>query len=117
MTTSVYLINKGINKPIIFHGLRAQYILYAGAIITGDLLLFAVLYISGINSWICLPFSTTIGIAGILRVYHLSHRYGEFGLLKKRAARRFPRTIRSHSRHPFIDLKKPDQKINLKNSA
>ena len=52
MTTSVYLINKGINKPILFHGLRAQYILYAGAIITGDTLLFAVLYISGINSWI-----------------------------------------------------------------
>jgi conjugation system TraG family ATPase len=58
MTTSVYLINKGINKPIIFHGLRAQYILYAGAIITGDMLLFAVLHISGIPKDHAIPFTS-----------------------------------------------------------
>jgi hypothetical protein len=42
MTTSVYLIHKGINKPITFKGLQGQYILYGGAILTADLLLFAI---------------------------------------------------------------------------
>ena len=106
MTTSVYHIHKGINRPIVFRGLRAQYILYAGGILVGDLLLFAILYISGVSSWICLPFTITLAAAGILAVYRLSHRYGEFGLLKHRAARRLPPALRSHSRHPFIHLKR-----------
>jgi hypothetical protein len=101
MTTSVYLINKGINKPIIFHDLRAQYILYAGAIITGDMLLFAILYISGISSWICLPFTMTIGTASLPPQPSIWRIWPP----KKRAARRFPKTIRSHSRHTFINLK------------
>jgi len=106
MTTSVYPIHKGINKPITFRGLQAQYILYAGGILIGNLFLFAVLYISGISSWFCLPFTFALGAAGIGKVYQLSHQYGEFGLMKLRAARRLPHTLRSHSRHLFIHLKK-----------
>lgn len=90
MTTSVYHINKGINKPIVFRGLQSQYILYAGGITIGDLLLFAILHISGINSWIYLPFTGTLGAAGTATLYRLNHQYGEFGLLKIRAARHLP---------------------------
>jgi hypothetical protein len=106
MTTSVYLIHKGINKPIVYKGLQGQYILYGGAILIGDMLLFAVLYLSGVTPWICLPLTTTLGAAGILTISRLSHRYGVFGLLKKRAARRLPPTLRSHSQKLFISLKK-----------
>jgi hypothetical protein len=106
MTTIVYLIHKGINKPITFKGLQGQYILYGGAILTGDMLLFAILYIGGVSTWISLPLTMTLGSAGILTISRLSHRYGAFGLLKKRAARRLPPTLRSHSQKLFISLKK-----------
>ena len=106
MTTSIYLINKGVNKPILFRGLQSQYILYAGGILVGDLVLFALLHVAGLNPWIDLPLAFALGAAGILTVYHLSHQYGVHGLLKRRAARRIPQALRSRSRQPFIHLQK-----------
>ena len=41
---SVYKINKGINKPIEFKGLKAQYIGYLGAGVIVLLILFAIFY-------------------------------------------------------------------------
>ena len=54
MSTSVYNINKGINKPIEFKGLKAQYIGYLAAGLVVLLVLFAILYIIGVNMFICL---------------------------------------------------------------
>jgi hypothetical protein len=106
MATSAYTINKGVQKPIEFKGLKAQYILYAGIILAGELVLFATLYLCGLNSYGCLLIVAGTGGLGITKVYRLSRRYGEFGYLKRRAARRLPRVIRSHSRKIFIGLKK-----------
>ena len=47
MASSIYGINKGINKPIEFRGLKAQYIWYLAGGLVGLLVLFAILYISG----------------------------------------------------------------------
>ena len=52
MTNSVYKINKGINKPIEFKGLKAQYIWWLGGGIVCLLLLFAILYFIGVNPYI-----------------------------------------------------------------
>ncbi len=43
--SSVYAINKSINKPVEFKGLKAQYIWYLGGGLLFLLILFAVLYI------------------------------------------------------------------------
>jgi hypothetical protein len=52
---SVYKINKGINKPIEFKGLKAQYIGYLGARCQSCYSLSsAILYISGVNMFVCL---------------------------------------------------------------
>lgn len=104
MVTKVYPINRGINRPITFRGLKAQYILYGGGIIAGDLLLFAVLYISGLNSWFCIIIAFGLGSYGTSIVYRLSNRHGEFGLARKRATKRIPKTIRSSSRKIFTQL-------------
>jgi len=53
MSNSVYQINKGINKAIEFRGLKAQYIWYLAGGILLLMTLFAVLYIAGINTFIC----------------------------------------------------------------
>jgi hypothetical protein len=49
---AVYHINKGINKPIEFKGLKAQYIGYLAAGLVALLIFFAVMYISGLPVYI-----------------------------------------------------------------
>ena len=112
MTTSTYKINRRVNAPIEFRGLKAQYILYAGGILTGDLLLFSILYVSGLSSWICVLTVAGLGGWGIHRVYRVSNKYGQFGLSKKRAVKKIPKSIHSHSRQPFTQLKTFPQSDN-----
>jgi hypothetical protein len=103
MENSVYEINKGINKPIEFKGLKAQYIWYLGAGVMALMILFAALYILGINSFICLG---VIGIAGVfvvMKVYALSNKYGEHGMTKAIAKRSLPKGIKSNSRELYFE--------------
>lgn len=102
MANSVYQINKGINKPIEFKGLKAQYIWYLGGGLLTLLILFAVLYISGVNTFICLGFILALGAGLFVYVYRLSHKYGEYGLMKKAARRGVPHVIRARSRNVFF---------------
>ncbi len=102
MANSVYKINKGINKPIEFKGLKAQYIWWLGGGIVGLLLLFAIFYIIGINPYISIGIIVLAGVGVFMFVFKLSNRYGEHGLKKKMAARNIPRVIKSYSRKLFI---------------
>lgn len=103
--SSVYTINKGINKPIEFKGLKAQYIAYLAIGLVGLLILFAVLYIIGVNMFICLAITIILGIILFMAVYRMSDKYGQHGLLKKVAKRSIPDFIKSTSRNPFLHLK------------
>ena len=58
MNSSVYQINKGINRSIEFKGLKAQYILYLGVGLVGLLIFFAIIYIIGIPVFICMAVIT-----------------------------------------------------------
>ena len=97
MSNSVYKINKGINKPVEFKGLKAQYIWYLGGGLVALLVLFAVIYICGVNIFICLPLIVSLGTALFMYVYKLSRTYGEYGLMKKMAKRAVPKVIKSYS--------------------
>jgi hypothetical protein len=101
MPNVVYLINKGINKSVEFKGLKAQYIWYLGSVVIGGLILFAILYISGVSGYLCVPLILGLGAAGVVRVYRMSHRYGEYGLMKKRAQGNIPRVLHARSRDLF----------------
>jgi hypothetical protein len=104
MATSVYTINKGINKPIEFKGLKAQYIWYLGGGLLALLILFAVLYICGVNTFVCLAIIIIAGTGLFIHVYKLSHKYGQHGMMKSVAKRSVPETIKSYSRIVFTDL-------------
>lgn len=104
MTTSVYSINKGINKPIEFKGLKAQYIWYLGGGLLVLLVLFAILYISGVNTFICLGIIICSGTGLFFHVYRLSHKYGQYGMMKAIARRNVPSTIKNYSRVVFTSL-------------
>jgi hypothetical protein len=104
MAGSIYKINKGINKPIEFKGLKAQYIGYLAVGLVVLLVLFAILYIIGLNMFFCLGLIMTLGTILFIWVYRYSDKYGEYGLLKKAAKRGLPEYIRSRSPQIFRRL-------------
>ena len=98
---SVYQINKGINTSIEFQGLKAQYIWYFGGMILALLLLFAVLYMAGMNTYLCLLLTGGAAAGGSMKILALSHKYGEYGLMKMLAKRQVPKVIKAYSRKIF----------------
>lgn len=103
MSNSVYQINKGINRSIEFKGLKAQYIWYLGGGLVVLLILFAILYISGLGIFFCLPFIAALTTVLFMRIYKLSRTYGEYGMMKKIARRSVPDVIKNYSK---VKLKK-----------
>lgn len=104
MATSVYTINKGINKPIEFRGLKAQYIWYLGGGLLALLILFAVLYICGVNTFFCLGITIVTAVGLFMHIYKLSHKYGEHGMMKAMAKRSIPSVVKNYSRKTFTEL-------------
>jgi cell division protein FtsW (lipid II flippase) len=103
MNNSVYQINKGINKAIEFKGLKAQYIAYLAIGLLFLLIAFAILFISGIPVFICLPLIGVAGAALFTWVYRYSHKYGTYGLMKEGAYRNTPVVIRCRKQRPFFN--------------
>jgi len=109
--STVYEINKGINRSIEFKGIKAQYIIYLAVGMVALLLLFSILYITGVNIYVCLSIILPGGGAFVFYIQRFSRKYGEHGLVKKMAAARLPLAIVSRSRNLFISLKRlPDEK-------
>ena len=104
MNNSIYNINKGINKSIEFRGLRAQYIWYFAGMVIGLMILFAALYICGVNIYICLVLIGGATTGGTIKIFALSHEYGEHGLMKAMAKKRVPKVLKSYSRRFFQNL-------------
>lgn len=104
--SSVYTINKGVNKPVVFRGLKAQYIWYLGGGLLLLMIIYAVMYICGVNTYVSLTLIIGLGTFLIAFVYRLSHKYGEFGMMKMLAKRNIPRVVKVYSRKVFIRLKK-----------
>jgi hypothetical protein len=107
MSNSIYQVNKGINKSIEFRGLRAQYIWYFAGLVIGLMIVFAVLYIVGAGTVICLAVTGSGAAYGSIKIFSLSRKYGEHGLMKAMARRQVPRVLKSYSRRTF-------QQLNLK---
>ena len=101
MSSSVYQINKNINKPIEFKGLKAQYIWYLGGGLVVLLIIFTIIYICGVNVFICLALIISLATALFMYVYKLSRTYGEYGLMKKMAKKALPTYIKCNSKKVF----------------
>lgn len=99
---SVYKINKGVNQPVVFKGLKAQYIWWLGGGLVALLLLFAIMYIIGVNMYVCLLIILVLGTLLFQKVYSMSRKYGEHGLMKKIAKRKIPKVIKTRSRTVYM---------------
>ncbi|NCI51304.1 DUF4133 domain-containing protein [Sediminibacterium roseum] len=95
--SSVYEINKGIGKPVVFKGLKAQWIWWLGGGIVGLLLLFAVMYLAGVSMGVCVFVIGVLGSGLFVLVYRLSRKYGEHGLMKAIAFKSVPKRLKGVS--------------------
>lgn len=108
---AIYQINKGINKAIEFKGLKAQYIGYLGAGLVALLVLFAVLYITGVPVYLCILLIAGSGTVLFTQVFRLSNKYGQYGLMKRGARRFLPGFLKFNSRRLFTHKIRPDGSI------
>ncbi len=88
-----YNINKGIGKSVEFKGLKSQYLfIFAGGLLT-VFVLFVILYMIGIDQWICIGFGVTAASVLVWLTFNLNAKYGEHGLMKLMSARQHPRYL------------------------
>jgi hypothetical protein len=86
-------INKGIGKPAEFQGLKAQYLfIFAGGLL-GLFIVFVVMYMAGVNQWVCIIFGVTAALTLVYGTFYLNAKYGEHGLMKAQARRNHPRYV------------------------
>ena len=104
MSEKVYHINKGINRPIEFRGLKAQYIGYLVAVVVGSFVGFGILHAAGTNDYMAVLSALGLGGWGTARVFRMSRKYGQHGLMKRRARRGMPVALLSGSRMFFVNL-------------
>ena len=102
MTYPIYPLNRGVNKAIEFRGLKAQYIGYVAGGFIGLLVLFVCLYLTGLPPYSCMGLILLTGAWVFRRAYRLSRLYGQYGLMKKRAAMKVPKVLVSRSRRVFM---------------
>ena len=104
MMSSIYQINKGVNKPIEFRGLHGQYIAYLAAGLVLLLISFALLYILGAPVMLVMPLILGLGGGLFFAVNALSKRFGVHGLSKFMAKRGLPGYVKFSSRRVFTRL-------------
>ena len=88
-----YNINKGIGRTVEFKGLKAQYLfIFAGGLL-GVLILVMLLYMAGVNSFMCLLVGSTGGALIVQQTFSLNKKHGEHGMMKLGAKKKHPRYI------------------------
>ena len=102
MKTEVYTINKGVNRAIEFRGLQAQYIGWLAGGLIALLIVFAAMYIAGVNPFACVAIAVIGGAVLFRQVYRMSRKYGRWGWMKRSAARKLPRRIKAETRNIFL---------------
>lgn len=89
--------------------LKSQYLfIFAGGLVA-VLLVVVILYIAGVNQWICIPFGLLSGSLLVWLTFRLNARYGEHGLMKLLSGKRHPRYL-IHRRRLFRLLTKRRKK-------
>ncbi|MES2331153.1 MAG: DUF4133 domain-containing protein [Bacteroidota bacterium] len=91
---NVYAINKGVSKPIVFKGLKAQWIGWLAGGLLSLLLLFAVCYIAGAPVIACVVVVMLLGAGVFTGVSRGNKKYGEHGWMKQMAYRATPKQIK-----------------------
>ena len=97
-----YPINKGIGRSVEFQGLKSLYLfIFAGGLLA-LFVLFVILYMAGVNQWICIGFGGTSASILVWQTFSLNKKYGEHGLMKRSALHSHPRYLINRRRIPRL---------------
>jgi len=97
-----FSVNRGIGKPAEFQGLKAQYLfIFAGGLL-GLFVVFTVMYMIGINQWVCICFGVVSTLTLVYSTFYLNKKYGEHGLMKAQARRNHPRYVINRRNFPRL---------------
>ena len=106
-----YPINKGIGRSVEFQGLKSQYLfIFAGGLLA-LFVLFVILYMVGVNQWICIGFGGTAASVLVWQTFSLNRRYGEHGLMKRSALHSHPRYLINRRRIPCLFRHKEQRRV------
>lgn len=106
-----YPINKGIGRSVEFQGLKSQYLfIFAGGLLA-LFVLFVILYMAGVNQWICISFGGTAASVLVWQTFSLNRRYGEHGLMKRSALHSHPRYLINRRRIPRLFRHKEQRRV------
>lgn len=99
-------INRGIGKSVEFRGLKAQYLfIFVGGLLA-TFVLFVIMYMVGINQWVCIGFGVTAASVLMWQTFALNAKYGEHGLMKLSATKSRPKYIINRRKIPRLIKKK-----------
>ena len=106
-----YSINKGIGRSVEFQGLKSQYLfIFAGGLLA-LFVLFVILYMAGVNQWICIGFGGTSASILVWQTFSLNKKYGEHGLMKRAALHSHPRYLINRRRIPRLFRHKEQRRV------
>lgn len=95
-------INRGIGKSVEFRGLKSQYLfIFVGGLLA-TFVLFVIMYMVGINQWICIGFGVTAASVLVWQTFALNAKYGEHGLMKLSATKSHPKYIINRRKIPRL---------------
>ena len=105
-----YPVNKGIGRSAEFKGLKAQYLfIFVGGLLA-LFVLFVILYMIGIDQWICIGFGVVSASVLVWQTFALNARYGEHGLMKLGATKSHPRYLLNRRRISRLIKKRKEER-------
>lgn len=105
-----YHVNKGIGRSVEFKGLKAQYLfIFVGGLLA-LFVLFVILYMFGIDQWICIGFGVVSASVLVWQTFALNARYGEHGLMKLGATKSHPRYLLNRRRISRLIKKRKEER-------
>lgn len=105
-----YPVNKGIGRSVEFKGLKAQYLFIFVGWLLALFVLFVILYMIGIDQWICIGFGVVSASVLVWQTFALNARYGEHGLMKLGATKNHPRYLLNRRRISRLIKKRKEER-------
>ena len=99
---SEFSINRGIGKSVEFKGLKAQYLfIFIGGLLA-LFVLFIIMYLVGINQWVCIGFGGIAATVLVWQTYALNTNDNKKMLMQAHARSSHPRYIINRRRIPKL---------------
>ena len=90
--------------------MKAQYLfIFVGGLLA-LLVLFVILYMIGIDQWICIGFGVVSASVLVWQTFALNARYGEHGLMKLGATKSHPRYLLNRRRISRLIKKRKEER-------